>query len=328
MVNYIDEKYFKMVNPNVSGNSLDWYCRCDICGDSAINKNKKRLHLYFKKGYSSSVVHCFNCGYSSSAYNYFKNIHPEVFRSYRNEIGDDIIAKLKPEICLDNLDEFDDLSVDSEYNESVKGCISLEDFNENSKPLSSKEIEYLKTRHLEDSIDYTFMRSGKEYTRLFEKEIRSKDFILIPLFLDKQNIFGYQARSIKEKRFLTILSPNFSGYKIFGLNNIDRSKPVFVFESIFDSLSSGLDNSLALLGLDLPDIVKDLDIIYCLDNQKLDKASRERTKRLAKQNKKLFVWKDEDYKDYNEMLIHTNKQEVKNMILNNIYQGLDAYIRL
>ena len=76
-LNFINEKYFKMLNQGVVGTSNDLACKCHICGDSK-TKRKKRLHLFTKDNVHDSV-HCFNCGYSSSAYNYFKEFHSDYF---------------------------------------------------------------------------------------------------------------------------------------------------------------------------------------------------------------------------------------------------------
>ena len=325
-VNYVNEKYFKMVNQGVVGSPVDWYCRCDICGDSATNRNKKRLHLYTKNSFSGDIVHCWNCGYSSSAYNYFKNIHPEIFSSYKAEIASDLISSLKKkESSLSDIEEWD---IDKE--DQKEGCISLKDFKDNTDSVSKEIRDYLARRCLDKDIEKLGIRAGKEYTNLFGKQIKTRNCFLIPLFYDKDNIFGFQARSIKEKRFLTILSPKFTGEKVWNLNFIDKSKPVYVFESIFDAVSSGLDNVVALLGISKNSSLDGLDLVYCLDNQKVDKTSFETSRNLAKENQKVMVWDDDHFKDFNEILVYFNgdKTIIQNMILKNVYKGLEAYVRL
>ena len=173
-VSYINEKYFKMVNQGVVGSPVDWYCRCDICGDSATNRNKKRLHLYTKNSFSGDVVHCWNCGYSSSAYNYFKNIHPEIFSSYKAEIASDLISSLKKkESSLSDLEEWD---IDKE--DQKEGCISLKDFKDNTDSVSKEIRDYLAKRCLDKDIEKLGIRAGKEYTNLFGKQIKTKNCFL------------------------------------------------------------------------------------------------------------------------------------------------------
>ena len=74
-----------MLNSSVIGSNNDLACSCHICGDSK-TKRKKRLHLFTKDNVHDSV-HCFNCGYSSSAYNYFKEFHSEYFSQYKLELN-------------------------------------------------------------------------------------------------------------------------------------------------------------------------------------------------------------------------------------------------
>ena len=126
------------------------------------------------------------------------------------------------------------------------------------------------------------------------------------------------------------MSSKFTGEKVWNLSFIDKSKPVYVFESIFDAVSSGLDNIIALLGISKNSSLENLDLVYCLDNQKVDKTSFEISRKLAKENQKIMVWDDDHFKDFNEILVYFNgdKTIIQNMILNNVYKGLEAYVRL
>ena len=102
------------------------------------------------------------------------------------------------------------------------------------------------------------------------------------------------------------------------------------FESIFDAVSSGLDNVVSLLGIAKNNSLENLDLVYCLDNQKVDKTSFETSRKLAKENQKIMVWDDDHFKDFNEILVYFNgdKTIIQNMILKNVYKGLEAYVRL
>ena len=126
------------------------------------------------------------------------------------------------------------------------------------------------------------------------------------------------------------MSPKFTGEKVWNLSFIDKTQPVYVFESIFDAVSSGLDNVVALLGIAKNSSLDGLDLVYCLDNQKVDKTSFETSRKLAKENQKIMVWDDDHFKDFNEVLVYFNgdKTIIQNMILKNVYKGLEAYVRL
>ena len=53
-------------------------------------------------------------------------------------------------------------------------------------------------------------------------------------------------------------------------------------------------------------------------------------KELAKENQKIMVWDDDHFRDFNEILVYFNgdKTIIQNMILKNVYKGLEAYVRL
>ena len=154
-LNFINEKYFKMLNQGVSGTSNDLFCKCHICGDSK-TKRKKRLHLFTKDGVNDSI-HCFNCGYFSSAYNYFKEFHSEYFSQYKKELGANKISSLKDV----DLSEFAE-------NEHKAEPISLEAFKSNFNPLSSASIEYLKSRNFSSKdIEKMIVLEGNGVVELF-----------------------------------------------------------------------------------------------------------------------------------------------------------------
>ena len=324
-LNPVDVKYFKMANSNVLGNSEDLYCKCHICGDSKKNPNKKRLHLYTKPSFSGSVVHCWNCGYSSSSYNYFKTYFPELFSSYKNEVNLDNLNSLKKKEEIDLSDLEDDRKEDVS-----EELLTLEEFNKLTKPLSSNSLEYLKRRELVDFIDTLNIRECKEELSLFGKTIFGENSIVIPFLTKDNKVFGFQTRSTVDKKFFIVLNSNFEGHKIWNLDLVDKSKTIYAFESIFDAVSSGLDNIIALLGIhNYKNLDKNLDVVYCLDNQKVDQTSLEISKEIAKKNLKLFVWTTDKVKDFNELLVKVkDRNKIANYIKNNIYNGLDAYIRL
>ena len=174
------------------------------------------------------------------------------------------------------------------------------------------------------------IRECKEELSLFGKTIFGENSIVIPFLTKDNKVFGFQTRSTVDKKFFIVLNSNFEGHKIWNLDLVDKSKTIYAFESIFDAVSSGLDNIIALLGIhNYKNLDKNLDVVYCLDNQKVDQTSLEISKEIAKKNLRLFVWTTDKVKDFNELLVKVkDRNKIANYIKNNIYNGLDAYVRL
>ena len=316
-LNFINEKYFKMLNQGVSGTSNDLFCQCHICGDSK-TKRKKRLHLFTKDGVNDSI-HCFNCGFSSSAYNYFKEFHSEYFSQYKKELGANKISSLKDV----DLSEFAE-------NEHKAEPISLEAFKSNFNPLSSASIEYLKSRNFSSKdIEKMIVLEGNGVVELFGKKVNLNGFIVIPLINEDNLVFGYQARNIKEKKFLTIILKDFP--KLWGLNSIKNTNQLYIFESIFDAVSSGFDSTLAVLGItsakNILENYKEATVFF--DNQYVDEASHKTCLELAKEGYKIVIWdKNVKAKDVNELLNFLTKDEIQRIARTETYEALKAYIKL
>ena len=316
-LNFINEKYFKMLNQGVSGNKNDLACQCHICGDSK-TKRKKRLHLFTKDNVHDSI-HCFNCGFSSSAYNYFKEFHSEYFSQYKKELGANKISSLKDV----DLSEFAE-------NEHKAEPISLEAFKSIFNPLSSASIEYLKSRNFSSKdIEKMIVLEGNGVVELFGKKVNLNGFIVIPLINEDNLVFGYQARNIKEKKFLTIILKDFP--KLWGLNSIKNTNQLYIFESIFDAVSSGFDSTLAVLGItsakNILENYKEATVFF--DNQYLDEASHKTCLELAKEGYKIVIWdKNVKAKDVNELLNFLTKDEIQRIARTETYEALKAYIKL
>ena len=151
-----------MLNSGVIGSNNDLACSCHICGDSK-TKRKKRLHLFTKDNVHDSV-HCFNCGYSSSAYNYFKEFHSEYFSQYKLELNK--IKRVVKMSILDNLKSYQDFSkvVTEELEKRLfekaveEGYISeintIENMFQGFKKMNEDELGIDKSEYDIDEADY------------------------------------------------------------------------------------------------------------------------------------------------------------------------------
>jgi DNA primase len=177
-----------------------------------------------------------------------------------------------------------------------------------------KAVEYCRSRKIPEHV----IRKLKYCVR---DGLPFSDMIIFPLYYDEKLVYGFQGRSYKEKRFNTYM-PN-DNYKVYNYFHVDKSKPVYVFESIIDS--NYIENSIAMLGADLNDEIrkKFKKLIYVFDN---DRTGEEKTLKYILEKEKCVIWPDpiksKDIGDLVEKGIDISKIQL--MLENNIYSGLNG----
>jgi DNA primase len=118
------------------------------------------------------------------------------------------------------------------------------------------------------------------------------------------------------------------GYKLWNWFNIKKDQPTFIYEGIFDAISGGLPNSIALMGAKMPEErLKELKYpVFVLDN---DKTGITNSIEYAKRGYQVFV-QPEKYKekDMNDLLMIQKDLDVSLMIQQNLYTGIAAEVRL
>lgn len=323
-LNFVNEKYFKMLNPETSGTSSDLATKCHICGDSK-TKRKRRLHL-FNKGSDIDTVHCFNCGYSSNAYNYFKEFHSDIFSQYQRELKNSafnaFLSKNKGELSLRDIN-------DNTTDKKLLEPLELSEFKDYFRPISNEALAYLKNRNIstQDIEKYSIL-SGVKESNLFGKSLNLENFFIIPLINKENLVYGFQARSITEKKFYTIILPNYP--KIWGLNTLRDNSMIFVFEGIIDAISSGFDSTLAVLGIgSTPELLKNYkNCVIFFDNQEKCGASLAMCKKLAKLGYNIVVWTHPQAKDVNDLLQFYTKDAIQRIAYEKTLNGIMAFVKL
>lgn len=191
----------------------------------------------------------------------------------------------------------------------------------------SETKEYLNKRSItKEMCDFVGLNifAFKGSTTYKGREYNLDKSIVVPLKVNNQ-LIGVWVRSIFEKRFYIWMINNHQKFWI--PDKLDRSKPAYVCESIFDAVSlaklTNNPNVTATLGVsiarDMMDNLNDVNIL-ALDN---DRAG------LINMEKYLKIWSrwgvisyKSDLKDFNEILI--NKQP---LVYENLY-GIRAKVYL
>ena len=313
----IDSKYiglassrldkFKRVKANL------YNFRCPICGDSQKHKNKARGYFYQVK--VNTNFKCHNCGASMSFNNFLKTIDPNLHKQYTME----------------------------KFKEGFTGrnFVVDEPKLEFTKPIFRKKVDlprasevpvarnYLEKRNL-DASQFYFAAKFKEWTNTqkhtFDTIGRDESRIIIPMYDTDKNLIGFQGRSLgpNSVKYITVMLQD-EAPKLFGLDKIDDTKPIYITEGPFDS--TFLENSVAMCG-------SDLDIgsfgwssyIWVFDNEPRNREIIERINKTIDRGDQIVIWPSNIHeKDINDMVL--SGHNVKSIVESNTYSSLQAKIK-
>lgn len=331
MLNRLDIKYFKLAVglDNIGKESeVDIVARCPVCGDSKKNKRSKRLHLYTKGNVTN--VNCFNgdCPvHNKTMYGFLSEFFPALIPQYKKENFGNTMAKLAKGDTQDVFGSFkkEEIEIEKEKDEVLIHDLSpyLQDIKEVPEALAYLEGRGYKYN---ESL-YGQWYFGYQDLKIGEVMYRITDAIVIPLYYNGK-MYGFYSRNIHDKTFYTYMHDANIGYKIWNWFNIDKSKPVYIFEGIFDAISSGLPNSIAAIGAKIPEerINELKEPVFCYDN---DKTGLTNALQMAKRNYKVYVQPDiYKEKDMNELKLNHKDVIISNIITQNLYTGISAEVRI
>lgn len=305
---------FKRVKPGTYNFS------CPICGDSNTNRKKARGYLFVYK--NKFTYKCHNCGVSLSFDNLLQRLDSELHKEYRLEKFQEnnnstystvkrIETKLKKEKVKFNNSPLSELTAVSEL------------------PSNHTARSYLENRKLPLN-DLYYVEGFRKWVNKYKKqftELRYDDNrIVIPLRKENGELYGVQGRSLKSNariRYITVIFEEHP--KVFGLNKIDKSKPVYVVEGPFDSLF--LDNCIAMAGADISmDELRITDYVTVLDNEPRNPQICSRIKKHIDKGDKIVIWPESiKEKDINDMVM--SGHDVQELVTTYSCRGLTAKLR-
>ena len=314
----IDEKYLGILSGRIEKlkkvRSGVYNCRCPICGDSQRNKSKTRGYFYQKN--NNTNYKCHNCGVSLSFNNFLKDFDSTLHASF----------------CLDKYSggfTGKNFPVETPKFES-KQPVFKESLELPRASTNEEAKKYLEARGL-DSDKFYYAEKFKEWTNsikpIFDERILKyeESRIVIPLHLNKK-LIGFQGRAIgkSEVKYITIMLDD-SHPKVYNLDNVDKTKNVYVLEGPFDS--EFVKNSIAMCGADV-NLTK-LNIshpVYVYDNEPRNKEILRRMNSIIERGYSIVIWPDNiKEKDINLMVM--SGLDVMSIIENNTYNGLKAKLQ-
>ena len=298
---------FKRVKDNL------YNFRCPICGDSQKNKNKTRGYIYQVK--NNINFKCHNCGASMSFNNFVKTIDPTLHKQYTLEkfkeghTGRNFVVEA-PKL---------------EFTKPVfKKSINLP--KASSNPIAK---EYLLNRKIDPDKFYfadKFMEWTNTQKRTFDTITRDESRIVIPMYDCDKNLIGFQGRALGKSftKYITVMLEE-EAPKVYGLDTIDKTSPVYVTEGPFDS--TFIRNSIAMCGADAD--ISSWGIsnpVWVYDNEPRNREIVERIRKTIDTGDSIIIWPTNiEQKDINDMVLAGHN--VMDVLKLNTYSGLQAKIK-
>ena len=326
-MDYVEDKYIRFLNTrldkfkNVKSGLYNF--RCPYCGDSQKHRNKARGYFFLKK--SEYIFKCHNCGIGRSLGNFLKENAVDLYdqfllEKYRN--GTTGKGRYTPNPTYK--------SAKPNFSSKVSDLQSISELNK-----KHPAREYLEKRQIPQeklsSLYYTdrfktWINSKKPGT--FQSLQNDRGRIIIPLIDKEGKWFGVQGRSLLPRstmRYITIIFDE-DKHKVFGLNNVKESEPIYIVEGPIDSLF--LDNSVAMVGSDFnPRSCNWSDYIWVYDNEPRNRQIVDRISNSIDRGDKVVIWpQGMTQKDINDMIL--GGKDPQKIIETNTYQGIQAKIKL
>jgi len=315
-MDFVDVKYINLISPRLQKfkrvkNNL-YNFRCPICGDSQKNKNKARGYLYQVK--SNTNFKCHNCGLNISFNNFLKQLDINTHKQYTFE-------KFKEGTTGKNF-----VVDEPEFKFEVpnfKPKLDLPRASENPDARS-----YLERRKL-NPYKFYYTEKFKEWTNslklTFDSTIKDEPRIIIPLFY-QDTLVGFQGRALSPSKikYITVML-NDDAPKIYGLDEIEKSKTVYITEGPFDS--TFIRNSIAMCGAD-----GDIDKwnisrrVWIYDNEPRNTEIVRRIQSKIESGESVVIYPNTvTQKDINDMVL--SGLDVQSMVESNTYSGLEAKLK-
>lgn len=330
-MNFIERKYILLLSNrfrNFKQKENHYNFSCPYCGDSHKNKFKARGYL-LQKG-AKWMYYCHNCGATRSFDKFLEEQDVGLYGEYR----------------LEKLKDSSQVEVLGSISNTTNMTSAFPGYRQRNSPLRKlKKVSQLDWDHpvkkyiLERKIPNRYHAklflcpkfyawTNKLVPGKFKKVTNDEQRLIIP-FLDKDGkFFGYQGRSLSKEsslRYITIMLDE-SRPKLYGLDDVNSSKSVYVVEGPIDSMF--VNNCIAMAGSDVRLPYKNVVMIY--DNEP---RSREIVKKIEKSidmGRKVVVWPSKiQYKDINDMIMNGySKADIDLILSENTHEGLSAKMAL
>lgn len=348
---FIDIKYIRLASVYLQGFKdvgRDTYIfRCPICGDSKKSASKKRGYLYATN--DGAFFKCYNGCAPRSLYSFLAHLNIDLARQYATE---SFGASAKPK---DDEPEFDkDLfktgrkSALAEEPAKVRRpkrktildtMLKLEDL-----PHDHPCREYVRSRFLPEDVELYFaphLNETLSTIEAYKDRLFTTDYkALVFPFRGVDGTLNYlQARLLfntDNRRFCTMEIEE-DAPKFWGLDLVDFTKPVYLFEGPIDAMM--IDNGVAFAGGNLRHGAKYLEafcqagliLVYDRDFVSNDQIFLDLLKSVKRDGRSIVIYDKEfaTFKDVNDARkAGWSREKILQYLQKNTFTGLKAELKL
>jgi len=301
---------------------------CPTCREGKSWGKKRRLYYVVK----NNLIFCHNCGISMKPIKWICTLSGLTYADILRENGNFVSTTLPQDVDIVPTPAAQ--QVESLPTDSINLCDKVQTDFYKDNVFVQAALDLLHTRRLDTAAN----RPITFWISLVDKVHKNR--LIIPFYDTTNKIIHYQTRTIIEPKRGFIpkyLSKQNSEKSLFGINNIkDNTKTIYVTEGPLDACF--LVNGIAVAGINesrgktftakQEEQLKPFlsyDVVWVLDNQRLDSASKKKTGFLLKQGQKVFIWPKElkRFKDINEVCMHYKINKIpEKFILKNTCYGL------
>ena len=193
-------------------------------------------------------------------------------------------------------------------------------------PIATK---YLEKRKINPNLFYftsEFQKWTNTHKQTFNNINKDESRVIIPLHDTEKNLIGFQGRSLgpNSVKYITVML-NEDAPKIYGLDKINETKPIYITEGPFDS--TFVENSVAMCGSDLD--VRTFgwsNYIWVFDNEPRNREIVKRISNTIDKGEQVIIWPTEIVeKDINDMVL--SGHDIMSILQSNTYSGLQAKVK-
>jgi transcription elongation factor Elf1 len=330
----LESKYVSLLSPrlrNFKRKSANlWNFSCPLCGDSKVKTTRARGYIYQRDG--KYLFHCHNCGITLLFKNLLKTLDTQLYL----------------ELMMENLRSRPDNNNDDEWKTETSPELIFSDARHELLKLPSiAQLDddhpakiYINGRMIPKQ-HHSLLRYCPNFMtwtnnlipKFSERSLRHDEGrVLLPYLTKDQKFFAFTGRSMTnnerhgvDTKYLHI-TLNSLIPRIFGMDRVDMTKTIFVFEGEFDSLF--IPNSIAVGGqnISLLTSVTDIDkYILCFDNEPHSENTKKKIISAIYQGFKVCIWPQFiQAKDVNEMVKTISPDIIKDIIEKHYHTGLHA----
>ena len=328
---YIDVKYLNQIGPRLEGfknrGQYLYNCRCPICGDSARKKTKTRGYFYRRD--NDLFYKCHNCQASQHFGTFLKNYDRNLYREYsleRYANGENGRPHAAPEFKF----ESPVFQPRPESNILDEICVRVD-----TLPVTHEVREFCTLRRIPDAqLSRLYYIDDIKRIEVIHERYRNtiqthEPRLVIPFYDANKRLVGLSCRGLRGEtlRYITVRIDE-TAPLIFGIELLDKTRPVYVCEGPIDSLFLG--NCIAVGGTGFGKLgslgLDSNTTVIIIDNQPRNAEVVKIQERIIAAGWTSFVWpKYTTAKDINDLVIlGANPQAI---IDGHTFRGLTAQMK-